>query len=116
MGQATRALLLQQTRAERTFEVSAEGHATLEFTIRELSGADRDEFEGFVQHATKTNNWRGIRAKLFQLSVVEHGQPMFEPSELAQIGELPGSIVDAVWKESTEFNRLEETADDAEKK
>ena len=107
MGALDRDALLK--RAERqVLLVDLGGDETI--TIMELMGSDRDEYEHFVQTANK-KNWRGIRAKLAQLSIINgDGKLMFNPSELNVVGEMSATVLDRVFMAAMSFNMLEDVS------
>ena len=78
--------------------------------IIELMGSDRDEYEHYVEKANK-GSWRGIRAKLAQLSIINgDGKLMFEPNELTIVGEMSATLLDRVFMAALAFNGLEADA------
>mgnify|MGYP001812148677 CR=1 FL=1 len=84
--------------------------------LMELSGTGRDEYDHFVT-IVAAGNWRNVRAKLAQLSIVdEAGELMFARDEVDKVGDISGNVLDKIFDECKRLNGLDEAIEELEKK
>ena len=84
--------------------------------LLELTGTGRDEYDHYVA-VVAASNWRNIRAKLVQLSVVDDkGETLFSANEVSQVGEMAGVVLDGLCDANKKLNGLDEDVDAIEKK
>ena len=91
--------------------VPIEGYG--EFTLREMSGTDRDAFEQSmmkVQGEKVTPNLTNARAKLLSKCLVDvAGELMFvSANDVANLGKLGSKVLSRLYDEATELNGLSE--------
>lgn len=70
--------------------------------IRELTGAERDEVESMMLRAQKTNDFKGVRAKVVCLScITENGERLFDiKNDASIISNLSASVLELLFKEA----------------
>ena len=74
--------------------------------IKEMTGAERDKYEYFV-NVTAKDNWQNIRARLAQLSMVDtDGALLFSDGDIDEIGALPAAGLDQIFKAALELNKI----------
>lgn len=78
-----------------------------EVIVSEMSGADRDAWEGALRDRDKKGHLISPRAKLVLFCVVdEKGARIFSDSDLDALGRLSASALDAVCDAAMELNAL----------
>lgn len=79
--------------------------------IRELTGAQRDAFEGSVMGDGKKPDIANIRARLVAACLVDDaGKPLFNEAAARKLGEKSGRVLDRLFDTCRELNGLTEQA------
>lgn len=69
-----------------------------EVLVRELTSAERDQFEIFILERKKQDDYRGVRAKLLSLTVVnEAGERLFSDDDIEALAQKSASAVDRIF-------------------
>lgn len=83
--------------------------------VRAISGADRDEYEGFVAGDRKSGklNMRHMRARLLVLALVdEEGQRLFKLGDLESLSNKNAAVIDRLFDVASELAGITEAAKD----
>lgn len=110
---ATKRELLLGAKGRLPREVVEVPELETSFTVQGMSGKERDAFEGSC-FATTANGKRrvftsdNIRAKLLVHSIIDEdtGQLMFTENDIADIGALPGVIVNRLFEVAQRLSGL----------
>ena len=69
-------------------------------TVQAISGSDRDQFDAWrinEFNSKAANRFRGLRARLCALSIVEDGRRVFSDSEIDALGNKSSEAIDRIY-------------------
>lgn len=78
--------------------------------VRTMTGRERDEFEATMfenRGGTMISNLRNLRARLLVRTIVDdHGKPIFNRSDIAELGEKSAAALNRVYSVAQRINGL----------
>jgi hypothetical protein len=112
MQKGTRATLLQAKRKEATVAVP---ELDAEFTLRELSGTERDKFESWTfadKDGKRTVETMYLRARLVALCLMNgDGKRAFADDQIEELSDaVPSSVLNRLFTEAQKLNGLDGAA------